>query len=295
VKRVLCAVDLSDTSVGLLQYAYAMVRWDGGCLTVLHVVPPADARELRPGEWADPIVEHLRMAIDAAGIAPDRVRYGVDSGDPATAIVARALAIHADTIVLGRRARHRVEPLLIGPVTDAVVRCAPCDVLTVPRGASCPGGRASTVICGVDFSRSSIDALRATLALADRMAARVVLVHAVEWMAEVEAADDVDFDVADFRTRLVYNAQRRLDALVADEATLDRTVRTRAGIGRSHREVLRRAAEEHADLIVVGDHGRGGAPLALLGSTTEQIVRAAVCPVLTIRSRHERVTDARHL
>ena len=99
MKRVLCAVDLSDVSVGLLQYAHAIVHWYGGCLTVLHVVPTSDAREMRPGEWVDPIVEQLQMAVGAAGITGDRVRYEVDSGEPATAIVARALAIHADTIV----------------------------------------------------------------------------------------------------------------------------------------------------------------------------------------------------
>lgn len=130
MKRVLCAVDLSDVSVGLLQYAHAIVHGYSGCLTALHVVPTADAREMRPSEWLDQIVAHLRTAACAAGITGDRVRYEVDSGEPATAIVARALAIQADTIVLGTRPRNRVEPLLLGPVTDAVVRCARCDVLT---------------------------------------------------------------------------------------------------------------------------------------------------------------------
>ena len=50
------------------------------------------------------------MAVGAAGITGDRVRYEVDSGEPAIAIVERALAIHADTIVLGTRPRGGVEP-----------------------------------------------------------------------------------------------------------------------------------------------------------------------------------------
>lgn len=289
MQRVLCAVDLSDASVGLLQYAHAIVHWYEGCLTVLHVVPTSDARKMSPGERVNPPVEHLRMTVAAAGIAGDRVRCQVDSGEPVTAIVARALAIDADTIVLGTRPRDGVEPQLIGPVSDAVVRCAPCDVLAVPRGARWGrhDGAAPIVVCGVDFSTQSIDALRATLGLADRMDARVVLVHAIEWIAEVEPPDAIDFDVDDFRTRLVCNAQQHLDTLVADESVLDGAVRTRIVIGRSHREVLRAAAEEHADLIVVGHRGRGGAARSSLGSTVEQIVRAAPCPVLTIRSQHE--------
>ena len=294
MKRVLCALDVSDASVEPLQYAHAIVHGYGGCLTVLHVVQTSDAREMRPGEFVDSVVEHLRLAVGAAGITGDRVRYEVESGEPARAIVARALAIHADTVVLGAPARRGVEPLLMGPVTDAVVRCAPCDVLTVPRSGSYArhNGRGSTIVCGVDFSTQSTDALRATLGLADRMDARVVLVHAIEWIAEVEPPDTVDFDVSDFRTRLVYNAQRRLDALIADESLFDCRVRTTIAIGRSHRELLRVAAEEHADLIVVGHKGRGGA-VSSLGSTVEQIVRDARCPVLTVWSQHEGRSDAR--
>jgi nucleotide-binding universal stress UspA family protein len=306
VKRVLCAVDLSDLSVELLECAAAIVQWYGGCLTILHVVPTFDAVERHPGEWFDPVtvvysmrrdevIEHMRQAAAAAGIPDDRVRYEAESGEPGMTIVARALAFRADTIVLGTRARRGLDRLL-GSVTDSVLRHAPCDVLTVPPRLSSARGnvRASRIVCGIDFSTRSLHALRATFGLADRIDARVELVHAIEWLAEVEPPDDVDFNVSDFRTRLVYNAQRRLDALVTDEAPLGRAVRTKVAIGRSHRELLGVAAEEHADLIVLGNHGRGGATLPFLGSTVEQIVRAASCPVLTIRSPHERLWHGQH-
>jgi Universal stress protein family len=60
VKRVLCAVDLSDVSAELLPYAHAIVHWYGGCLTVLHVVPTSAALEMRPVEWILP--EHIVRA-----------------------------------------------------------------------------------------------------------------------------------------------------------------------------------------------------------------------------------------
>ena len=306
MKRVLCAVDLSDLSVELLECAAAIKHWYGGCLTILHVVPTFDAVERHPGERFDPVpvvccmrpdevIEHMRHAAAAAGIPDDRVRYEAESGEPGMTIVARALAFRADTIVLGTRAKRGLDRLL-GSVTDSVLRRAPCDVLTVPPRLSSVKGnvRASTIVCGIDFSTESQHALRAAFGLAERMDARVVLVHAIEWLVEVEPPDGVDFNVSDFRTRLVYNAQRRLDALVTDEAPLDRAVRTKVAIGRSHRELLRVAAEDHADLIVLGNHGRGGATLPFLGSTVEQIVRAASCPVLTIRTPHERLLHAQH-
>jgi len=53
--------------------------------------------------------------------------------------------------------------------------------------------------------------------------------------------------------------------------------------GRAHHEILHIAAEQGADLIVMGAQGRGGAALALFGSTTQQVVRGASCAVLTVR------------
>jgi nucleotide-binding universal stress UspA family protein len=52
--------------------------------------------------------------------------------------------------------------------------------------------------------------------------------------------------------------------------------------GKAYGAVLRVAAEESVDLIVLGVRGRSGADRALFGSTTNQVVRQAACPVLTI-------------
>ena len=65
----------------------------------------------------DEVIEHMRQAAAAAGIPDDRVRYEAESGEPATTIVARALALRADTIVLGTRARRGLDRLL-GSVTE---------------------------------------------------------------------------------------------------------------------------------------------------------------------------------
>ena len=54
------------------------------------------------------------------------------------------------------------------------------------------------------------------------------------------------------------------------------------------------SVERHPGEIVLGNHGRGGATLPFLGSTIEQIVRAAPCPVLTIQSPHERLSHDKH-
>ena len=62
------------------------------------------------------------------------------------------------------------------------------------------------------------------------------------------------------------------------------TVETLMATGTPSREILRAATEQQADLIVMGVQGRGAVDLTVFGSTTHQVIRAAPCPVLTLRS-----------
>jgi nucleotide-binding universal stress UspA family protein len=300
LQRVLCAIDLSDLSAAPLKTAATIQRWFGSFVTVLHVVPTFDALEVHNGGWFDPVsiaysrtqdevVEKIRDISLKAGIPQDRVRFLAVAGQPAAEILDQAAAARIELIIIGTNGLHGIDRLLLGSVADTVLRRATCDVLSVPPRARREPARFATIVCGVDFSQESVYAVRAAFALADRVAARVVLVHAVEWLPEEQPADAVDFNVSDFRARLVHDAQRRLGALVVEESPLARAVRVKAVSGRAYREILRVATEERADLIAVGHRGRSRAAVPLLGSTVDGIVRGASCPVLTIRAPHERV------
>ena len=68
-------------------------------------------------------------------------------------------------------------------------------------------------------------------------------------------------------------------------------VRTMLARGWPAEAILRAAAQEHADLIVMATHGRGGLQRLRLGSVALQVVQAAVVPVLLVR-RSERAQEA---
>jgi nucleotide-binding universal stress UspA family protein len=48
-------------------------------------------------------------------------------------------------------------------------------------------------------------------------------------------------------------------------------------------EIVELASEEHADVVMMGTHGRGGMSRLLLGSVADRVIRTAPCPVLTVR------------
>jgi len=109
------------------------------------------------------------------------------------------------------------------------------------------------------------------------------VLHAIEWLAGEEPRAHAHFNVPEYRQYLVEDAHARLQALLAEEPRTWCGLEDVVVIGRAYREILEVASAREDDLIVMGAQGRGGVGLTLFGSTTQQVVRAAACPVLTVR------------
>jgi nucleotide-binding universal stress UspA family protein len=219
------------------------------------------------------------FALDAvAGLAADVV---VQTGDPSRVIVEEAVARTVDLVVMGTHGRSGFDRLLSGSVTEKVLRRAPCPVLTIPPHAPAVAGETlfTHILCAVDFS----DASEQALGFAIQLGGTVTVATVLEWLAEEAPVPHPEFDIARYRAHLADDAGARLGALVQAagvpaECEIDQVVK----VGRAHREILRLATEKGSDLIVMGAQGRGGVGLALFGSTTQQIVRGATCPVLVV-------------
>jgi nucleotide-binding universal stress UspA family protein len=299
LKHVLSPVDFSDVSARPLAHAAALARWYGAKLSVLHVAPTFDPVPVRSGlglplQVAQPLTEsevlsEIRRLLDAGGISQDAVPV-VRAGDPATTIVDEAVTNRADLIVMGTHGRRGFNRLLLGSVAETVLRHAPCPVLTVPPHASAESAQVVTVkriLCPMDFSPSALQAFGFALDLARQSSGTVTLLRVVEWLAEEEPRTSAHFNVPEFRRHMLADAEERLSDLAASESKGSPQIETVVAAGRAYREVLRTAEENAIDLIVMGAQGRGGVGLALFGSTTQQVVRGAACPVLTVRATPE--------
>jgi nucleotide-binding universal stress UspA family protein len=139
-----------------------------------------------------------------------------------------------------------------------------------------------TILCAVDFSPAALRAVGLAIQLARPARASVTFLQVVEWLAEEEPREVAHFAVPEYRAYLAQDAHEQLEALIAKLPRIEHGAVVKVAMGRAYREILRVASDVHADLIVMGARGRGGLPLAPLGSTTQQVVRAASCPVLTV-------------
>lgn len=301
VRHILCPIDFSEGSRRALDHAVALARRHKARLSVVYVqqlvMPVYGASYLGP-EGLQPIVlsdlerQALLNRLETE-VAEDRkaahlpIETALDeAANISEAIVSRARGTSVDLIVIGTHGRSGFERLMLGSVAEKVLRKAGCPVLTVPPHApdSVPreAGALRRVVCPVDFSHSSKGALDYAAALAGEASARLTVLHVVEPIPALpEYAGAVD--LADLRQECLQQARtelsRTVKECVRDSSRADELV----VVGRSHTEILRVADDEAADLIVMGVRGRGATDLMFFGSTTNHVVRAAHCPVLTVR------------
>jgi universal stress protein A len=141
------------------------------------------------------------------------------------------------------------------------------------------------ILCPTDFSEPSNEALELAIEMARRFDAELVLFHAHEMPAYV-FPDSVMPAAPTVLQQLEAAADAELRRASARVREAGVPVRIASAMGAQDLEICRYAEEMHADLIIMGTHGRTGIRHALLGSIAEKVVRRAPCPVLTVRPRH---------
>lgn len=137
------------------------------------------------------------------------------------------------------------------------------------------------ILVATDFSACSKRALDLGVELAEQFGAELTLVHT--WEIPNLGYGAALYFPGDMLTPIEQAAQTELNT--ATKALQDRLPRAksvlRAGIAWD--EIIAAAASGHADLIVLGTHGRRGVSRALLGSVAERVVRLSPVAVLTVR------------
>ena len=138
-----------------------------------------------------------------------------------------------------------------------------------------------TILHPTDFSDASAHALKMASMLARDYSAHLVLLHTIEppiYYGEL----GVSFSAPDHHREMI---RGRIDALMESLASVDAESVVLDGVAAP--EILRIATERHADMIVLGSHGRTGIGRVLMGSVAEEVARKAPCPVLIVRQKHE--------
>jgi len=134
-----------------------------------------------------------------------------------------------------------------------------------------------------DFSACATQAQVTAVDLAGKLGGEIILLQV---LVETPLYGESVLNMP--KVQSIYDAQRKwseqaLEARVEELRRRGIKASWRVQVGVPFEEIVRIAGDEHADMIVMGTHGRTGLNRALLGSVAERVIRLASCPVLTVR------------
>jgi nucleotide-binding universal stress UspA family protein len=140
----------------------------------------------------------------------------------------------------------------------------------------------TSIICGVDGSPESRNALRVASELADALRLQLVVAHVSQAAIFAPAYGSAPVLTAPTVSEL-RAAEELLEDLALDEELANATLRAVHGLPAERLAEL--ADDEDAAFIVVGSRGRGALKAAFLGSVSRDLIGIAPCPVLVVPSR----------
>jgi nucleotide-binding universal stress UspA family protein len=293
IKLILCPIDFSDFSVSAYQHALSVAAHYQAKLVALHIVelwrhPAADfaASAGLYEEYSQALREsgkkQLREFVEnhtQDEIQPELV---VQAGVAADSIVSFAQLQKADVIVMGTHGRRGFDRLMLGSVTDRVMRTAPCPVLAAskpPHGSVAAGKERghvhhlSRILFCADFSENSERALTYAISATAEYDAELTLLHVLEAVPSPAKTQEA-----------MAVAAERLDRLIPSEGRKTLKIKTAVRIGKTYAQIIQLALEAQIDLVTMGVRGRGAMDVAVFGSTTYRVMQLGSFPVLAVRS-----------
>src|SRR5262249_2995667 len=142
------------------------------------------------------------------------------------------------------------------------------------------------ILVPTDFTESSDRALDYAIALAERLGAKVAVMHAYE-IPIVGFPDGALVATADIAAKISDASTQALQTIVERYAERGVELESILREGAAYEEIGKVADAINADLIVIGTRGRRGLARALLGSVAENVIRTATRPVLAIHHELE--------
>jgi len=291
IKFILCPIDFSEFSVTAYHHALSLADHYQAQLVAQHIVElwrhPSASFAASGGLYAE-----FRQALQESGmkqlqefvknhthneIQPELI---VHEGIAPDSILSFAQAHKTDVIVMGTHGRRGYDRLMLGSVTDRVMRTAPCPVLAVskPPHDSVAAGKErghvhhlSRILFCADFSENSERALNYAISATAEYDAELTLLHVLEGVPSPAKTEEAIAAVTE-----------RLDKLIPPEGRKNVKIKTAVRIGKPYWQIIQLALEAQIDLVTMGVRGRGALDLAVFGSTTYRVIQLGSCPVLAV-------------
>ena len=263
-KRILVAASLTNGRDAAFELGLALARASGAEIYLLHAVPANQPFSFGGSHRLERTAE-LRNRAERAGVV---VRTVEQHGDPAEIIELHANARAVDLIVMGADRTLGSRWLRRASIAERVLRRATKPTLVVPVDDDAESGFGNLLVAA-DLSPASKGIVDYAVQLTGHDSPRLTVMHVAKGIESAAAVQSpARWTVPEYRTHVLEDARRQLEAVVADVPSGVDT-RVQLATGSHAKAIVKEAEAANADLVVVGRSGR----FRPLGSTALRVLR----------------------
>ncbi len=295
ITRILFATDFSPSSAPAFRYAIEWAKTFDASLTILHVVSLQPGLDIDAGiaqrfldEQRKTAQDQLQRLLEEAKPQVPNTSIELLGGLPSDIICQTAKDNDIDLIVTGTHGWTGFNRVVFGSVAERVIQRGPCPVLCIPHRKDEDVSamhqlnmHPKHVVLPLNFSDCSMDAYEYAVQFAKWVDTPLTLVHAIEPLSY-----SLDFTLTHPLQEATKREQvkKRLSELTEVLTNQGLTARYELLDQPPVEAILELSAQNEADLILMGTHGRKGLSRLILGSTTFRVLEQSPYPVLTVKS-----------
>lgn len=280
IEKILVGADLGHDTERVLAYASCIAQNTGASLNLIYVL---DYLVTPPAYLAPYLDEEKKVAEKSFSIWEKQLR---EKGlKVKTEVITGRLHESFETVI----EKFKTDMIVIGFRSHALRRSSSERLIKgikipmfVVRGkkteaAKICSANISKILCPIDFSETSLKALKAANELKNVFSSELHVVHVLpSHVIEEKATTWADKDV--FMQELFDGARVKLDAFLGDADIKDKIIER----GEPYKKITALSSEKDIDLIVMGARGLGLIKEMIIGSVTDSVVKSSPCPVLVI-------------
>jgi nucleotide-binding universal stress UspA family protein len=282
-RPVVIGVDASPSAVDAVRTGWALAQAAGASCRLVHATPEAWTVPTAPHSFSarpDAVNEAGRQAARAlvldelGGKVPDAALATLDvrTGRAAVALHDAAQELAAELVVLGGKHHSVLGRWVVGSTAHTLVRSLDVPLL-VTAHTPMP---VRHVLAAVDLSDAAAPTIRAAARYAGLFGAALHVVHAIEPLPLLPDAP-LHFEDEEVYRRSLEHLERYLWPMVTYAGATTAVRR-----GAAPECIAAEVAERHAELVVLGSHGKGWVDRILIGSVTERVLGALPCSMLVV-------------
>lgn len=280
LENILLATDFSKSTENIVRKAIGLAKIFQAKITLIHVLPDniTDKKaKLLLNEAAMNQLEIINKSINSEGVLTNNSI--LEYGSPFDRIVVTANTINTNLLLIGAGEKLENDIFQLGITAEKIIRRSNKPVWVIKRDRSLD---IKKILCPVDFSRESKQALKNAIIMARRFNAELNILSVNQLVYSGPLSLKMDWHEQNVSKRLEHT--KEFDLFLKKFNLVDMNWKKEIRDGDPDKEILATIKSQKTDLVIMGTTGKSGLSRMIIGSVTEKVIREVPCSFITMKS-----------